>query len=359
MCIIMYQKNASIPVKAEWMKNSAKSNADGFGMSFMKDGVLTIYKTMSFDDFRLHYREMSDKYPKSPFLLHFRKNTKGRNNLENCHPFEVKGNVAMMHNGSIGNINVPYNGQYSDTNLFTKEVLNGLPLGWESNESTLRILKTFITGSKLAIMNGKGEVSFVNEGDGHWYEGLWMSNYSYYPNTRSIQSTKPKTWDANSKSLVVVNSNKYKTQIYKHPNGDFSRYLKGKLLRWFKELYSWREVTVDNLVKMAGLSLNSDSPSTYHHTIIESDKNIEDRVVTKTPSKHVKKHQCGYCGDMFPASELIVHYVEYTTTKDESPYDVFCTECGLEMELAELGSPRKHLNTDYFLRDKFIPVWAD
>ena len=351
MCIIIYQKDASIPVKAEWFKNSADSNADGFGMSFLNDGKLEIYKTMDFNEFRLYYRKMSDENPKSPFLLHFRKNTVGLNSLENCHPFKIKGDVAMMHNGGISNVVVPKLGTKSDTNIFATEVLDNLPLGWESNKAVLRLLKTFIAYSKLAIMNKKGEVSLVNEGDGHWYEGLWMSNYSYYPSTKSIQKTKPKTWDENTKTkaLAIVDKT-YKTQVYKHPNGDFSRYLKGKLLRWFSTLYSWREVTNENVMKIAGMSLHSDAPSTKHHMIVVSASDIEER---STPTVYCgKKHQCGYCGDKFDTKDLTIFFVEYQLADEDSPYDVFCKECAGEIEEAEMGRPRNHFNVDYFLRDR-------
>jgi hypothetical protein len=181
MCIIIYQPVGET-VTEEHMRNSASHHPDGCGLTYInKKKRSVIYKTMDIDEFVDKYQRLRKTYPRSPFILHFRRMTQGSAKVENNHPFRIDAEYVFAHNGTVTPCipNKPNMRDVSDTRVFNEDVLRRLPYGWFKNPAIDYMLEEFIGHSKLAIMNRQGEVHLLNEYMGEWRQGLWYSNDSY------------------------------------------------------------------------------------------------------------------------------------------------------------------------------------
>ncbi len=342
MCIIMY-KEAGVEIKDEWMKNSAKSNPDGFGMSYIEGGKLCTFRCMGYEEFVRVFREKEVENPESKFLLHFRKNTKGTNSIENCHPFSLKGNLAMMHNGSIGSIDVPLKCVDSDTNLFAKKILDNLPDGWLQNQAILDLVSNFIGGSKLTIMDEAGEVTFINKKAGHMHEGVWMSNYSYYPNTKSIQKTKPLSWESNKNN---------KRNIFKQKDGTYTTYINGVHYVWEKFRHLWKPSGAQKTDFNTPLMYHSSPDPKFDNLIIVGKKNKTTRDVVVYDS-NTKKFKCAYCEGLFSVSDLEVCKSDYESLS----HDIYCEDCVKELESVGVVVRKPGYSVLYFA-EKYANSWS-
>jgi len=174
-----------------------------------------------------------------------------------------------------------------------------------------------------------------------------MSNYSYYPNTRSVQKYKPISWNAN-KNKNTGNSTK-KDFVYHHPNGDYTRYKDGRRLRWLQYLYIWKEIDNSNSVIPGGITISSDEPNDKMNTIVECKQNPNHRGAVTT-YKPKKKCKCSYCGENLPYDDLCIYILD--DVNGIAGYDIFCQSCGLEMEAYGLGEPRPNYDIDYHVTNK-------
>ena len=237
MCIIIYKK-AGVAVNPEWFDNCAANNPHGFGLCFINSkGKLEVEKTLDFEAFKLIYKECLTDNPDTDFLLHFRKNTAGKTTEDNCHPFWVNKKQVMMHNGTIAPC-VPTKAsedERSDTNIFAEEYLAMLPYGWENNRAIRKLVTAFVGDSKLVTMNNKGVVNIINETKGVWDKGLWLSNYSYYPNTKSLQKFKPYRWNSN----VQTSPNTQKVIAVRLAAGVYYRFIYGERHVWDNTRGGW------------------------------------------------------------------------------------------------------------------------
>ena len=132
------------------------------------------------DDMIKKAKDISAYGGKSPFIIHFRYATHGENiGTDNVHPFKVNNGLVFAHNGIISNVSE--NDQYSDTQMFNKEVLQKLPEKFLNDTITIKLLSGFTSGSKLAFLDSKKNVSIINEKLGHWNDEntMWFSNYGY------------------------------------------------------------------------------------------------------------------------------------------------------------------------------------
>lgn len=177
MCIAILNPSG-VTLKKKVLKTCWDNNTDGAGMLYLQNGVLTTYKEMDkFDDFYKHYEMVRKNYRNSQVVIHFRISTHGKVDLENCHPFMINEDWGFVHNGIISN--AERHVDYSDTNMFNRNVLRKLPPDWIHNEAMYELVSGYIGSSKLLFLNKDNEAYIVNEDWGVWDLGCWFSNKTY------------------------------------------------------------------------------------------------------------------------------------------------------------------------------------
>jgi hypothetical protein len=186
MCIAIYQ-SPGCKLPKEQMVESWKSNPDGGGFAYFNEhGDIVIEKDMTLDGMLYKYECAVDRYAQSsPFAVHFRIATHGGVNIDNCHPFRVSEQTALIHNGIIPVLFASKTDPRSDTKVFVDDYLPKLPADWMDDESLMDLVETYIGASKLVILSsaGKYDSYIANESAGHWSEDekFWYSNGSYKP----------------------------------------------------------------------------------------------------------------------------------------------------------------------------------
>ena len=123
MCIAINSPKGTEPSKSA-MEESFRNNPHGGGFAYSKNNKVIIKKGFeTFKDFHAEYKRANIKGLNK--LIHFRIKTSGQINYDNCHPFYVTHNLAMIHNGVIPNFG---NNETSDTREFISMVLKPIIL---------------------------------------------------------------------------------------------------------------------------------------------------------------------------------------------------------------------------------------
>lgn len=352
MCIILYAESGKT-IKDEWLDNSAKSNPDGFGLSYSSGDKVEIYKTMKYNKFKKKYRELESNFPHADFVLHFRKSTAGKTNVDNCHPFKV-GDKAVFHNGVITKCDPPKDDKIrSDTRIFCDDILADLPPNWIEYESLLELIEGFIGGSKMVFMEPDGVVTILNEEAGHWVDGIWASNYSYYPNTKSIQKYKPYTWNSNIK---LLGDSKQKAICYEHPDGYYTKYKNGIRYRWYPSMFMWSSIGSDGRIDPNNnISEYGDSPTSNNYRLIKAKYNL----FSYKDVIEVKEEEiiaCDWCDDPTPKSELgLFSWVN----EPEEELCLVCKDCAQNLFGSEILQKAKNTNMEYYLQTRFANSIGD
>lgn len=183
MCIAIL-KTPNGEITKEQLEQCFASNPDMAGLAFVNhagDGkpFLDIWK--GYKDFKSFYEDYESlvKDHKGNILIHFRIATSGGVNEYNCHPFRVKDDLVMIHNGILNCVTVPKNSKENDTQIFIDEYLKGLPTKIYGNKYFKKILGDQIGHNKLVFLDINDNYYIINESLGHWSNGCWFSNYSY------------------------------------------------------------------------------------------------------------------------------------------------------------------------------------
>lgn len=166
-------------------KRAQERNPDGMGIMWVSDGELHMYRSL--DDFEgIWNRYCNARHQGHITAVHFRKNTKGNNSVENCHPFDL-GGMALMHNGTIHAAErlIPQNSDESDTAFVARHVIRHLPTDF-LNRPLLRYMFTSLLGGDRALfMDSHGRYTILNESTGAWRfgnakdGGVWFSHQRY------------------------------------------------------------------------------------------------------------------------------------------------------------------------------------
>jgi predicted glutamine amidotransferase len=164
----------------EHFHNASYSNPDGAGIAYFNGRKTVILKSPRWRGEQIE-REM-EKLKDAPAIVHFRFATHGRVNYDNAHPFALSKGYAAAHNGVIctKHLGKPKHDE-SDTRQFLRVRVNRVltMAGCIGELDLLEWGEEIGTGNKLAIMSNRGDVSLVNDAQGHWFEDCWFSNYSY------------------------------------------------------------------------------------------------------------------------------------------------------------------------------------
>lgn len=181
MCLIIARDTRTptqkgFPFSAVWGHNH-----DGFGIAISDGKRLTVHKTMR----RARAQDLlttalaGDK----PFIAHFRFRTRGKRNIGNVHPFRLgRHKVMYAHNGTL-ETDEGAHGE-SDSVMFGRSVLTPLTdiVGpdalFDHRSKIAKVIAFMTTGSRLAFINTRGEVTTYGEGWTHWRELKCSNGYS-------------------------------------------------------------------------------------------------------------------------------------------------------------------------------------
>ena len=182
MCIICYSPAGSA-MSEDQIKNSNRSNPDGFGWAVRTPQGIVRGHTMNPNDAMDKFMDLRSRYPDFDAVYHARITTHGKTNLSNCHPFTVGDErTVLAHNGMLPII--PAKGDdRSDTKVFAEDMLTRKGLGILDRASSFKKIQKWMAGSKMVIMTERGDMLkdhyILNESAGTWDNGLWFSNSSY------------------------------------------------------------------------------------------------------------------------------------------------------------------------------------
>lgn len=180
-------------------RNCFRINPDGAGFAFVDNqGDIQIYKGY-FDpkEMLTDYRNKLDECPDSPFLLHWRIATQGLISTQNSHPFEIRDDLVMAHNGHIAGYG---NKTKSDTLMFALQILANLPDRFEEQPAILRLIEGHIGSDKMVLLRNDKQYSILNEYYGEWSkDGIWFSNTAYRRN-KSARTKWSKTSCSSTRS---------------------------------------------------------------------------------------------------------------------------------------------------------------
>ena len=178
MCLAIY-KPASTRPDWEAYRNGHSSNKDSWGFAAVVDGQLVTL--CGIGDFA-EFREAFEPYADRQAIIHFRWSTHGKTDLDNCHPFLVHDDLAVIHNGIIS-IKCDVDADRSDTWHFNELVLR--PMHRRDPDFFTRSDVRFTQelaheSSKFCFIRADGEYAIWNESAGKWdADGHWYSNNSH------------------------------------------------------------------------------------------------------------------------------------------------------------------------------------
>lgn len=177
MCLAVYKPAGVLP---DWeaYREGFRCNSHGAGFAVVDSGNVLVHKGFfDFDAFREAFAPVADRQA----AIHFRLATHGKTDRDNCHPFLVQPDLALIHNGILP-IRCNLNTAMSDTWHYAQLILQ--PLSERDPDFFVRPELIFlgsaaISGSKFVFLRGDGTHAIWNEGDGHWHADAWWSNRSY------------------------------------------------------------------------------------------------------------------------------------------------------------------------------------
>lgn len=203
MCIVVCKpKNIELPKKCV-LEECFRSNPDGAGYMFAKDGTVHIKKGfMTFDSF---YRSLLRDYSKElAFVLHFRIGTMGLNVPELTHPYPLSKNMSVLretesecpigvaHNGIISlttvysYMNNHVEPDYNDTMKFITDYMSLIikDKKFYKDDDTIELIKKLVgTSNKFALLDGDGHITTIGyfiEEDCIKYSNTSYEIYDYY-----------------------------------------------------------------------------------------------------------------------------------------------------------------------------------
>lgn len=194
MCVIIV-KQPNVVIPQEKIVAACITNPDGWGFSYHNEQSKTLntfhgYNPKGNDPDEII--EYMDKYKDHVQFIHLRYKTKGKTNIENCHPFTVlkttNTDIQFMHNGTLSGFGTE---SLSDSGDFVNKILSpltksyvntfGLEKGLEE-ESYNKIIEEFCGHvSSFVLYDNLGRVAFYGaKGFSHDNDTWWSSNnYSF------------------------------------------------------------------------------------------------------------------------------------------------------------------------------------
>ena len=189
MCIIVIKpKGVEFPNDGIW-EYCFRRNPHGAGIMLADGGKLIIRKgLMTEDEFFDVYHELKERFPASPFIMHFRWSTGGGVQPGLCHPFPIDNRkrvlmakqpanvkIAVAHNGIILDWSA-LNDTVSDTLLYVKNVLHPefqADPRFLFDPANRKKIADEVNGSRLAFMTASGAMCTI--GGFYKYDSVYYS----------------------------------------------------------------------------------------------------------------------------------------------------------------------------------------
>lgn len=184
MCLLVKQPANAPAITNEWLEDFYDSNADGVGVMYASGGRLVVEKLLpktsqdliNFYNEHIHGKECA---------FHLRMKTHGHIDMTNCHPYEILNFVDhgidmwLMHNGILHTDNKA-DITKSDTWHYINDFLRPM-LATNPDFAFHPAFKTLISehignGNKFVIMDNYGRTATMNEEQGVYWGGRWLSN---------------------------------------------------------------------------------------------------------------------------------------------------------------------------------------
>lgn len=201
MCIIVSKPTGIAFPPKRTLKTCFNNNPDGAGYMYADgDGYVHIRK--GFSTFKEFWHSLAKSRRATgdnvAYVMHFRISTQAHGMRDCTHPFPLsskmddlrklscKAKMGVAHNGIIS-LTSSYNKAitYSDTMLFITDYLSHIII---NNNATItehqRALIDKLTGSRLAIMDGQGNITLTGNG--------WIYNNDIAYSNGSYEEYKPK-----------------------------------------------------------------------------------------------------------------------------------------------------------------------
>ena len=202
MCLAIYKPATTAPDWGSYF-NGYESNPHSWGFAVVKDGrIFMCHGLTTFADFKKAFTP----YAECQAIIHYRWATHGGKTIDNCHPFKVADDLAVIHNGII-EIKCNVDEDRSDTWHFTELVLK--PMHERDQEFFLRSDVVFTQelahrGNKFCFLRADGTYCIWGEEDGHWEtDGHWYSNTGYRYRRWYTASTLRTEVTANGERFLV------------------------------------------------------------------------------------------------------------------------------------------------------------
>lgn len=229
MCLLVKQSANAPAISDEWLLDFYESNADGVGVMYAFDGRLIVEKLLPKDgkEFVQFYKEHING---KECAFHLRMKTHGHIDLTNCHPYEILNyddhgiDLWLMHNGILHTDNkadITKSDTWHYINDYLRPMLIDNP-DFAFHPSFTALISDHIgNGNKFVLMDNYGRTATMNEDQGVYWGGRWLSNtYAWSAPVSVSKSTEADMYDM---ELAVEQINTAPVS-YKYNTSSYTRY---------------------------------------------------------------------------------------------------------------------------------------
>lgn len=183
MCIAILKTKKGV-ITDEALRNSFKNNSNGAGIAYTVNNELIIEKGIFNEEAFVKAVRNAEKVCDNNMLIHCRISTSGKIDSRNTHPFLIKKNICLIHNGIL-DVDVDKNSDINDTQIFINKYLKKIrKYDLMHNKCIHKLIEEVIgTTNKFVFLDNKGYYKIINESKGEWVNDVWYSNSSYKEKT--------------------------------------------------------------------------------------------------------------------------------------------------------------------------------
>lgn len=195
MCILIHH-DASTVFGPELLADFYSHNSDGFGLMYGDGNKIHIHKTLgSLEEITQLYQTVGIG---RECIMHFRMQTHGDIDINNCHPYMVTDDIYVAHNGVLTAGN-PINKTMSDTWHMIEYLIRPVALTNPDmifSKEWIEYMSELIgTSNKLAFCHADGRIAITNYDYGVKHEGSWLSNtYAWSAAKHGLVKTAYTPW---------------------------------------------------------------------------------------------------------------------------------------------------------------------
>ena len=182
MCIIANVPKGVGTINQSTLENMTNNNGHGFGVSYIEDDEIKVFKTMDSKEFVTRVMDIQKEHSKtSDILIHCRIATSGTTDINNCHPFHVNNETVFAHNGVLNCVEPT--DKMSDTRMFNKVFLKNMQPNFLNVKRIREFIGEIIGSDKMVFQTVNAVLDkntyIINKELGTEENGIWFSNTSY------------------------------------------------------------------------------------------------------------------------------------------------------------------------------------